>query len=283
MAASSASVHSPSSGRRVARRCSRSSAWRRPRSGPATGRPPADAGVFIRAADFTGMSGVTLKRPSSASPPHRVGAGATRSPRTAACSPSVERSVHGIGRRTQAEQAYRRIGALPDNDGYDLLASDGGIFSYGPAANSTAPWAARRSTSPSSGSRRPVRRRLLGGRVRRRHVLLQRTFLGSMGGKPLNKPIVGCGGAGQRLLPRGLGRRVFAFGTGVYFQGSTGALKLVHRSWGCPWADRGQTQPFHEGASPASSPGVLRSGPLGGALFSPPPAGRPAPRPAVRR
>ena len=76
---------------------------------------------------------------------------------------------------------------------------------------STARWAASRSTRRSSAwPSDPDGRRLLGGGLRRRPVRLrQRPFYGSMGGKPLNKPIVGMAAdrRRRRLLGGGLRRR----------------------------------------------------------------------------
>ena len=50
-----------------------------------------------------------------------------------------------------------------------------------------------------------------------------------MGGKPLNKPIVGIAAAptgdGYYLVASDGG--IFAFGPGAHFQGSTGSLQLV--------------------------------------------------------
>jgi len=72
--------------------------------------------------------------------------------------------------------------------GYRFVASDGGIFNYGAGA----------------------------------------PFLGSMGGQPLNKPIVGMAtmpaGDGYYLVASDGG--IFAFGTGAQFQGSAGSLNL---------------------------------------------------------
>jgi hypothetical protein len=53
-------------------------------------------------------------------------------------------------------------------------------------------------------------------------------FLGSMGGPPLNKPVVGIAAAptgdGYHLVASDGG--IFAFGPGATFQGSTGAIQL---------------------------------------------------------
>ena len=72
--------------------------------------------------------------------------------------------------------------ATPDGGGYWLVASDGGIFSYGDAG-----------------------------------------FLGSRGGQPLNKPVVGMAatadGGGYWLVASDGG--IFSYGDAV-FQGSTG-------------------------------------------------------------
>ncbi|MCL4445471.1 MAG: Ig domain-containing protein [Actinobacteria bacterium] len=79
------------------------------------------------------------------------------------------------------------IAAAPDDKGYYEVASDGGVFAFGPGAN----------------------------------------FYGSMGGQTLNKPIVGVattpqGGYYEVASDGG----VFSFGPGANFYGSTGCLSL---------------------------------------------------------
>ena len=91
-----------------------------------------------------------------------------------------------IDGRQAAEQADRRHGGDPRRAGYWLVASDGGIFSFGDAA-----------------------------------------FHGSMGGQPLNKPIVG-----MASTPDGLGYWLVASDGGIFnfgdagFFGSAGGLPL---------------------------------------------------------
>jgi hypothetical protein len=78
------------------------------------------------------------------------------------------------------------MAATPDGGGYWLVASDGGIFTFGDAP-----------------------------------------FLGSMGGKPLNQPIVGMAstseGGGYWLVASDGG--IFTFGDAP-FSGSTGSIHL---------------------------------------------------------
>ena len=68
------------------------------------------------------------------------------------------------------------MAAERDGNGYWLVASDGGIFSYGDAGFTGQP-ATSRSTSRSSAWRRRRRRRLLAGGLRRWHLQLRRRRL----------------------------------------------------------------------------------------------------------
>ena len=84
------------------------------------------------------------------------------------------------------------MAATPDGKGYWLVASDGGIFNFGDAAfyGSTG---GRRSTSPSSAWRPPPTARVTGWSppTAASSTTATRSFQGSTGGTPLNKPIVG--------------------------------------------------------------------------------------------
>jgi hypothetical protein len=93
----------------------------------------------------------------------------------------------GLGSSTLAGSTAFAATAPIARSGYRFVASDGGIFSYGAGA----------------------------------------PFLGSMGGTPLNKPVVGMavmpGGDGYYLVASDGG--IFAFGS-AQFYGSTGSMKL---------------------------------------------------------
>ena len=117
-----------------------------------------------------------------------------RSPRTGACSPSerpastarwaakpLNPPIVGYHRRPPTARATGKSPPMV------------GSFAFGDAQPSTGRWAASRSTARSSACRYPGRTGLLGGRFRRRDLSPSETaaFYGSMGGKPLNKPIVG--------------------------------------------------------------------------------------------
>jgi hypothetical protein len=121
------------------------------------------------------------------------------SPRPPTCSTSP----------TWAASAGRCRNRPTSASGYWLVASDGGIFSFG-GAPSTARPAACTSTSPSwAWPPRPTGTGLLAGGLRRRHLLLRRRrFHGSTGGMHLNQPIVGMAATPTGgLLAGGLRRR----------------------------------------------------------------------------
>ena len=163
------------------------------------------------------------------------------------------------------------VGMAPtaSKNGYWLVASDGGIFTYGNASFLGSKAASRSTTHRRHGGdtrrrrllarrlrrrhlrlrgravlrlpgrqaaeqadrrhgRDPGRARLLAGRLGRRHLhLRRRQFHGSMGGKPLNKPIVG-----MAASPDGLGYWLVASDGGIFnfgdagFYGSAGGTPL---------------------------------------------------------
>ena len=122
------------------------------------------------------------------------------------------------------------IASAPNNDGYDLVASDGGVFSYGPGAGFFGSMGGKTLNQPVVGMAvDPV----TGG-----YWLVAKDggvfafnapYLGSMGGKPLNAPVVGIAAAptgdGYYLVASDGG--IFTFGTGAHFQGSAGSVHLV--------------------------------------------------------
>ena len=105
-----------------------------------------------------------------------------------------QRRVLRLHGRQAAQRPIVGMAATPDGGGYWLVASDGGIFSFGDAASSAAP-AACTSTGPSWGwRRRPSGNGYWlvasdGGIFSYGDATL--AFHGSMGGQPLNRPIVG--------------------------------------------------------------------------------------------
>ena len=118
------------------------------------------------------------------------------------------------------------IAADPRTGGYWEVASDGGLFAF------NAPFFGSMGGSPQRARCRhgghSGRARLLGGGVRRRHVQLGDAKLyGSMGGKPLNKPVVGIA-----TTPDGLGYWEVATDGGIFnfgdaaFLGSMGGKPL---------------------------------------------------------
>ena len=83
------------------------------------------------------------------------------------------RRLPRLHRRHALEQAHRRHGRRPRRLGYWLVASDGGIFSFGDAAFHGS-MGGTRSTGPIVGMAATVQRaRLLDGRLRRRHLRLR--------------------------------------------------------------------------------------------------------------
>ena len=78
----------------------------------------------------------------------------------------------------------------PTGKGYWLVASDGGIFTFGDATSTARP--AHPPNKPIVGMARTRRQGLLDGRSRRRHLhLRRRPFRGSTGGVALPAPIKG--------------------------------------------------------------------------------------------
>ena len=76
---------------------------------------------------------------------------------------------------THLNQPIVGMAATPDGRGYWLVASDGGIFTFGDAALLRLDRRPSTSTSPSSGmAATPTGQRLLAGRLRRRHLHLRR-------------------------------------------------------------------------------------------------------------
>ena len=104
------------------------------------------------------------------------------------------------------------MAATPDGGGYWLVASDGGIFTFGDARVLRLDRRHARSTSRSSGmAATPDGGRLLAGGLRRRHLLLRRRAVLRVDGRPRarTQPVVGMAAApgGERLLAGGLRRR----------------------------------------------------------------------------
>jgi hypothetical protein len=113
--------------------------------------------------------------------------------------------------------------------GYHLVASDGGVFSFGTAAYYGS-MGARPLNAPIVGSARTADGRgyWLGASDGGVFSFGDARFYGSTGGMPLSQPVVGMAaapdGQGYWLVARDGG--VFTFGPGARFLGSTGALRL---------------------------------------------------------
>ena len=138
-------------------------------------------------------------------------------------------TVLRLGRGHPLNQPVVGIAATPGNDGYDLVAADGGVFTYGPGAHFYGSMGGQHlnqpvvgiATDPSTGGYWLV---AADGGV----FSFNAPFLGSMGGIAFNKPIVGIAAAptgdGYYLVASDGG--IFAFGPGATYQGSTGAIQL---------------------------------------------------------
>ena len=138
-----------------------------------------------------------------------------------------QRAVLGLRRRHPLNKPIVGMAATPDGGGYWLVASDGGIFTYGDAGffGSTGSHRTQQADRRHGGDRR--RQRLLARGLRRRHLLLRRrAVLGLDGSIALNKPIVGHGSAhadgnGYWLVASDGG--IFTYGDAP-FLGSTGSI-----------------------------------------------------------
>ena len=123
------------------------------------------------------------------------------------------------------------MAATPDGRGYYLVASDGGIFNYGDATFQGSAGSLHLN-KPVVGMAAPVSRRLLPGRLRRRHLHLPDhrgpPFYGSTGSIKLNKPIVGMTAVAGGYYLSGSDGGVFTYPTtnGPTFYGSTGSIVL---------------------------------------------------------
>ena len=162
---------------------------------PATGWPPATAasspsGTFPSSAR-PGRSPSTSR--SWAWPPPPTAAATGWWPPTAASSPSATPRFYGSTGAIHLNQPIVGMAATPDGGGYWLVASDGGIFTFGDAAllrldRRHPPQPAHRGHG-----RHPRRPGLLAGGLRRRHLHLRRRRASTA--RPaaihLNQPIVG--------------------------------------------------------------------------------------------
>ena len=121
------------------------------------------------------------------------------------------------------------MAATPDGGGYWLVASDGGIFSYGDASSTAAP-AACVLNKPIVGMAVGARRRRATGwwpPTAGSSATATAAFYGSTGSMRLNKPVVG-----MAATPSGNGYWLVASDGGIFsygdasFHGSTGSLVL---------------------------------------------------------
>ena len=153
-----------------------SSAWPPPPTATATGWwPPTAASSPSATPPSTAPPAPSASTsPSSAWPPPPTAAATGWSPPTAASSPSATPRFYGSTGAIHLNQPIVGMAATPDGGGYWLVASDGGIFTFGDAALLRL----HRRHPPQPAHRRhgrhPRRARLLAGRLRRRHLHLRR-------------------------------------------------------------------------------------------------------------
>ena len=112
--------------------------------------------------------------PSSASPPPPPATATGSSPPTAASSASATPRFHGSTGALRLNRPIVGIAATPTGNGYWLVASDGGIFSFGDAALPRLHRRAPAQPTHRRHGRDPHRQRLLARRLRRRHLQLRR-------------------------------------------------------------------------------------------------------------
>ena len=95
-------------------------------------------------------------------------------PPTAASSPSATPPSTARPGPSHLNQPVVGMAATPDGGGYWLVASDGGIFSFGDAGFHGSTGAIRLNQARGGHGRHPRRQRLLAGGLRRRHLRLRR-------------------------------------------------------------------------------------------------------------
>ncbi len=189
-----------------------------------------DGGIFTFGdARFYGSTGaIALNRPI-------VGMAATPSGRWLLAGGDRRRHLHlrrrqllRLDRRHAAQPAHRRHGVTPDGGGYWLVASDGGIFTFGDASFYGSTGAMRlnqpivgMAATPDGGGYWLV---ASDGGI---FTFGDASFYGSTGAMRLNQPIVGMAatpdGGGYWLVATDGG--IFTFGD-AHFYGSMGAVRL---------------------------------------------------------
>ena len=208
-----------------------SSAWRpRPTTGATGWSPPtAASSPTATPASTARPAACRSTSPSSAWRPRPTARATGWWPPTAASSPTATPAFYGSTGGIHLNKPIVGMAATPDGQGYWLVASDGGIFSYGDAGF----YGSRRGHAPQQAHRghgRHARRQgLLAGGLRRRHLHLRRRRLLRLGRRPchLNKPIVGMAttpdGNGYWLVASDGG--IFAYGDAGFY-GSAGSILL---------------------------------------------------------
>ena len=174
------------------------------------------------------LSGGTWSAPTIAPPAGAgTGAGAELLPSSVSCTGAVP-ARPGTTRTRRATGSGSAESYVP-SQGYWSVASDGGIFTYGPGATFEGSTGGRRLNTPIVGMAADARwRGLLGGGRRWGHLQLGNAgFHGSTGSLRLNAPIVG-----MAATPDGGGYWLVASDGGIFnygdasFYGSAGSIHL---------------------------------------------------------
>ena len=189
-----------------------------------------DGGIFNYGdAGFYGSAGgSTSTSPSWAWPPRPTARATGWWPPTAASSPTGT-PASTARRGLHLNKPIVGMAATPDGKGYWLVASDGGIFTYGDAGFYGSTGGHPPEQAHRGHGRHPRRQGLLAGGLRRWH--LQPTATPASTARPgsihLNQPIVG-----MAATPDGKGYWLVASDGGIFtygdagFYGSTGAIHL---------------------------------------------------------
>ena len=144
------------------------------------------------------------------------------------------------------------MAATPDGRGYWLVASDGGIFSFGDARYFGSTGALRLDAPDRRHGGHPRRSGLLARGVRRRRLhIRRRRFFGSLGGKTSTAPVIGMAAA-----PDGRGYWLGERSDGGVFAFGKAALPRIHGRPTARPTDRRGSRPRPQVAATGSPPPI---------------------------